>query len=89
MSGRLHAEVKLLHLMLRHKVPLLLFEKIFSWAITSSTDKSFSFDRITPRSRTAILDELKNVHSIPDHNSFEVQMIPRWLPDKNPVHVQV
>ena len=89
MSGRLHAEVKLLHLMLCHKVPLLLFEKIFSWAITSSTDKSFSFDRITPRSRTAILDELKNVHSIPDHNSFEVQMIPRWLPDKNPVHVQV
>ena len=90
MSPLLTAEMNLLYLFSRHKVPLSLFKDTFNWAIQMQKQPGFNFATIpNPQPREKIFASLQNNHNLMYFHDFEQQLIPEWRPDNNPLEVTV
>ena len=88
-SNMLIAEIELLNVMIRHKMPLNAYKSIFEWAKMCQGMTGFEFSSRTTkrRERQTIVNEIHNHIAIPDY-AFEPKTI-KWLPDEKPIQVYV
>eukprot|EP00536_Pseudo-nitzschia_multiseries_P004629 jgi/Psemu1/10407/gm1.10407_g len=76
------AELELMNLMARHKLPLNTFKSIFQWAKKSQMRPGFDFCDAKIRSRKAIFDNLQSNLGLSDMK-FHPHIL-NWLPDNKP-----
>eukprot|EP00536_Pseudo-nitzschia_multiseries_P010269 jgi/Psemu1/25463/gm1.25463_g len=81
------AELELMNLMARHKLPLNTFKSIFQWAKKSQIRTGFDFCNAKVRSQKAIFDNLQSNLDI-SNMKFHPHIL-NWLPDNKPTKVYV
>eukprot|EP00536_Pseudo-nitzschia_multiseries_P008767 jgi/Psemu1/21377/gm1.21377_g len=85
--NHLLAELELMNLMARHKLPLNTFKSIFQWAKKSQMRPGFDFCDAKIRSRKTIFDNLQSNLGLSDMK-FHPHIL-NWLPDNKPTQVYV
>ena len=85
---RLSAEVELMHIMVKHKMPLSAFQSVFGWAIRSQKRSGFSFSDISnPRKRETVIKEISR-HLEVEANDYKFQTkVITWQPSKKSVQI--
>eukprot|EP00537_Pseudo-nitzschia_pungens_P007979 CAMPEP_0172379242 /NCGR_PEP_ID=MMETSP1060-20121228/69828_1 /TAXON_ID=37318 /ORGANISM="Pseudo-nitzschia pungens, Strain cf. cingulata" /LENGTH=405 /DNA_ID=CAMNT_0013106979 /DNA_START=256 /DNA_END=1470 /DNA_ORIENTATION=+ len=86
-SPQLTAEINLINLMTKHKLPLSTFKSIFQWAKQSQNLLGFDFSTTPIRTRESIFKEIKTNLAV--HDSKFHPKITNWLPDNKPTQIFV
>ena len=87
---QLIAEIELMNLMIRHRMPLNAFKTIFDWAKSNQGRVGFDFAKhhqSATRTRPAILKEIRGTLELPN-DEFEARIL-NWLPDNLPTTVYI
>eukprot|EP00536_Pseudo-nitzschia_multiseries_P008802 jgi/Psemu1/21469/gm1.21469_g len=84
-TNRLIAEIKLMNLMTKHKLPLNTFKSIFQWANKCQNIHGVDFSTTFPRHREAIFSEIKSNLGISE-TKFEPHII-NLLPGNLPTQI--
>ena len=85
---QLIAELNLMNLVTKHKLPLSTFQVIFNWAIKSQNTHGFDFSTANTRKRNTILKEICSNLNISTQIEYYPHII-NWRPDNKPVQVFV
>ena len=87
-TPQLCAEIELINIMLKEKMSLSSYNKLFQWAQTNQSKKNFDFASVPKaRSRDKILSDIRTCLDLPN-TDFQTHIL-EWLPDKKATQVFV
>ena len=86
----LSAEIELMMILKRHKMPLNSFKELFNWAINAQSRTHFDFSQVLngrSRGRDSVLKDIHSRINLP-LDTFEARAV-EWLPDKVPTTLYI